>query len=115
MTGEGTVEAAGGIVAGTTTFTARALQRLAVALTRDAARVPAGDVAVRLSDERGALRLSVTVPVAMTTAPGGNLVDSGEELRRGLVEGMRALAGREVSAVDVRYSGVRRNTQKRVR
>lgn len=115
MTGERAVEAVEGIIAGTTTFTARALQRLAVGLTRDAARVPARDVAVHLSDERGALRLSVTVPVAMTDARGGNLVDSGEELRRRLVEGMRALAGREVSTVDVRYSGVRRNTQKRVR
>ncbi|WP_337026697.1 hypothetical protein [Microbacterium sp. LB16] len=115
MTSAGTAEALAGTVAGTTILTARALQRLAVGIAHDAARVAAGDVAVKLSDHRGALRISVTVPVAEAAEPDANLVDRSEDLRRRLIEGMRDLAGREVGAVDIRYSGVRRNIEKRVR
>lgn len=115
MTVDEAARAVEGTVVGTTTFTARALQRLAVGLAHDAARVPTRDVSVQLTDDRGAMRITVTVPVALATAPGRNLVDSGEELRKTLVEGMRRLAGREVGAVDVRYSGVRRHTERRVR
>ncbi|PRA82011.1 hypothetical protein [Microbacterium sp. MYb66] len=115
MTVDDAPQAGEDVVVGTTTFTARALQRLAVGLARDAARVAARDVGVQLSDERGALRITVTVPVAMGTPSEANLVDRGDGLRRALVEGMRDLAGREVGAVDVRYSGVRRNRKKRVR
>ncbi|PRB16092.1 hypothetical protein [Microbacterium sp. MYb62] len=115
MTAVGVVEAVKEIVPGRTTFTARALQRLATGIARDAARVSVRDVGVELSDRRGALRIAVTVPVARAAERGGNLVESGEELRRGLIEGMRELAGREVGTVDIRYSGVRRSTEKRVR
>ena len=104
-----------GVVLGTTTFTARALQRLAVGIAHDVARVSVRDVGVQLSDEHGALRIAVTVPVAIAAKSGKTVVDSGEDLRNGLIEGMRELAGREVGTVDVRYSGVRRNTERRVR
>ncbi|MFK3676477.1 hypothetical protein ACI2IP_02015 [Microbacterium sp. NPDC090218] len=113
MTGDGDAEAEVVVVVGTTTITGRALQRLAVGIARDAARVSSRDVGVQLSDRRGALRISVTVPVA--EGRGGNLVDSGEDLRQALIEGMRELAGREVGTVDIRYSGVRKSTEKRVR
>lgn len=115
MTVDDAARAEADTVVGTTTFTARALQHLAVGLARDAARVPTRDVTAQLSDERGALRITVTVPVALGAGAGANLVDSGANLRNALVEGMRRLAGREVSTVDVRYSGVRRHTEKRVR
>jgi len=110
--GEGQVQ---GAVVGTTTFTARALQRLAVGIAHDVARVAVRDVRVQLSDERGSLRLTVTVPVAIAAGTGANLVDRGAELQHELVDGMRQLAGRDVSTVDVRYSGVRRHAEKRVR
>lgn len=113
MTGEGAVATAEVLVPGRTTFTARALQRVAIGIAHDIARVSARDVAVQLSDQRGALRVTVTVPVA--TGRAVNVIDSSEELRRGLVEGMRELAGREVRTVDVRYAGVRRISEKRVR
>lgn len=113
MTDEEAAPAPGDVVVGTTTITARALQRLAVGIVHDVARVPTRDVGVQLSDLRGAVRISVTVPVA--PEHGLNLVDSGEELRRDLIEKMQTLAGREVSTVDIRYSGVRRSTEKRVR
>lgn len=100
---------------GKTTITARALQRVAVGIVRDTARVSARDVGMELSDRRGALRISVTVPVAEAADHGRNLVDRGEELRQGLIEGMRELAGREVGTVDVRYAGVHRSAERRVR
>jgi hypothetical protein len=102
-------------VRGTTTFTSRALQRLASGIASDTARVSVRDVSVNLADERGALRVSVTVPVAITGASGATIVERGEELRRGVIDGMKELAGRSVGMVDVRYAGVRRITEKRVR
>lgn len=99
---------------GRTTVSARALQHLATGLARDAARVPRRDVAVSLADERGRLRVSVTVPVALSAGDGRTLIDSGEELRRGVIEGMRDLAGRTVGVVDVRFSSVRRISERRV-
>ncbi|MBT2495043.1 hypothetical protein HCX50_14665 [Microbacterium oxydans] len=115
MTADSSSRAEADAVRGTTTFTARALQRLAVGIAHDVARVSARDVGVQLSDEHGALRIAVTVPVARASKRGTDLVTSGEDLRNGLIEGMRELAGREVGAVDVRYSGVRRSTERRVR
>ncbi|MDF2507309.1 MAG: hypothetical protein K0Q52_1168 [Microbacterium sp.] len=115
MTADRSSVAGEGAVVGTTTFAARALQRLAVGIVHDVARVSVRDVGVQLSDEHGALRIAVTVPVAMASKSGRNLVDAGEDLRHGLIEGMRALAGREVGTVDVRFSGVRRITEGRVR
>ena len=115
MTDDGAAGAVVSRVPGTTTFSARALQRLAVGIAHDAARVAVGDVGVQLSDRRGALRISVTVPVAETAGQGANLVDRGEEVRQRLVDGMRELAGREVGSVDIRYTGIRRSIEKRVR
>lgn len=115
MSGDRSADAVEGDVVGTTTFTARALQRLAVGIAHDAAHVAVRDVGVQLSDERGTLRITVTVPAAVATGAGSNLIESGEELRRGLIEGMRRLAGREVGTVDVRYSGIHRKREKRVR
>lgn len=99
---------------GRTTISARALEHLAAGLARDAARVPRRDVAVSVADEQGRLRVSVTVPVALTAGAGRSLVERGEELRRGVIDGMRELGGRAVSAVDVRYAGARRNGERRV-
>jgi hypothetical protein len=99
---------------GRTTVSARALQHLATGLARDAARVPRRDVTVVLADAQGRLRVSVTVPVALAAGSGRTLVESGEELRRGVIEGMHELAGRAVGIVDVRYSGVRRIDERRV-
>lgn len=116
MTGDGGGASAGGTASGRTTFTARALERLAVGIARDHARVATRDVGVRLSDRRGALRIAITVPVVTTASTHGEgLVRSGAGLRRALIDGMRERAGREVGAVDIRYSGVQRNTEKRVR
>lgn len=115
MTGDGAAEAATVAVSGSTTFSARALQRLAVGIVRDAAGVTVRDVGVQLSDQGGALRISVTVPVARGGGQASNLVEQGDALRRTLIDGMRDLAGRDVKTVDIRYAGVRRSREKRVR
>lgn len=96
---------------GRTTVSARALQHLATAVAKDAARVPARDVSVSLSDDEGALRVTVVAPVELTT-PALTIPEQSERLRDGLIDGLRSLAGRSVGSVDVRFSGVHRNTQK---
>lgn len=101
-------------VLGRTTISARALQHLATGLARDAARVPRRDVAVVLSDERGRLRVSVTVPVALADDRGRSVLQGADAVRLRVVDGMRELAGRTVGTVDVRYSGVRRISERRV-
>lgn len=115
MTAEGAAQPAVTIVPGATIVTARALHRLAAGIAHDVARVAAREVGMHLSDRGGTLALSVTVPMAESAGHDVNLVERGEELRRRLIEGMRELAGREVGTVDIRYSGVRRRSEKRVR
>lgn len=104
-----------GVVVGTTTFSTRALERLAVGLARDAGRVSASDVSVRLADDRGALRLAVSMPLAVAAGSRRTIVDDGDAVRRRLIDGMHGLAGRTVAAVDLRYTGVRRIAERRVR
>ncbi|WP_270366493.1 hypothetical protein [Microbacterium algeriense] len=115
MTGGTEGERSAEVVVGATIFTARALQQLALGIARDAARVSTRDVRVQLSDDGGALRIDVTVPVAMASSRGTTVIETGDALRAELIDRMRRLADREVRTVNVRYSGVRRNTEKRVR
>lgn len=102
------------VVAGATAVDARALQRLAHGLVRDAAGVALDDVSVQLGDQRGDLRVSVSVPVALAGAAGTTLAERGDSLRDAVVRGMRDLAARRVRAVDVHYTGVRRSRGRRV-
>lgn len=102
-------------VAGATVVEARALHRLAVGIVRDATRVGAGDVSVQLADRRGDLRVSVEVPVVLTRQGTEPVSARADALRDAVVQGMRDLAGRRVGAVDVRFRGVRREMQRRVR
>ena len=102
-------------VPGTTRVTARALERLAVYLVRDAAHVHQREVVVRLADAGGALKVSVTVPVAVGGGVTGSIADRGDRLRRAVIAGMRDLGSRTVDAVDVRYSGVHRAPERRAR
>lgn len=101
-------------VPGRTVLTPRALERLATALSRDAARVPFRDVRVTLSDAEGALRAGVTLPLALSELPGPTVTERGAELRDAVITGMRDLAGRRVATVDVRFAGVHRGRPRRV-
>lgn len=100
---------AGDVLRGRTALSARALQNLAVGVAKDAARVGSGEVAVTLSDDAGALRVSVVVPALIMT-PVVPIPEQGARVRAGIIAGMQELGGRRVGAVDVRFAGVRRMT-----
>ncbi|GAA4708507.1 hypothetical protein APR04_004564 [Promicromonospora umidemergens] len=101
-------------VAGATRISARALEHLAVCLVRDAAHVQHRQVSVRLADDDGGLTVWVSVPVAVGPNTAGSAAERGSRLRRGVIVGMRDLAGRTVTAVDVRFSGVHQVSGRRV-
>lgn len=97
---------------GRTTVTVRALQHLAAALATDASQVPARDIAVRLSDDAADLRVSVVTPILITT-PSRSVDEQSGRLRAGIISGLDDLAGRRVSAVDVRFTGVKHSAERR--
>lgn len=98
---------------GRTTISARALQRLTAGVAKDAARVGARDVAVSLSDDSGALRVAVSVPVVIST-PVSTIPEQSARARAGIITGLEDLAGRRVSAVDIRFTGIQRTAERRV-
>lgn len=115
---DGIVSAAGAALSGEnlrgrTTLSARALQRLTEGVAKDAARVGARDVAVSLSDDAGALRVAVSVPVVVPS-PAATILDQSARLRTGIIAGLEDLAGRRVSAVDIRFTGVQQSAERRV-
>ena len=89
---------------GRTVVSSTALHRLAARLVADTAGVRQAHVTVRLSDDRGALRATVSVPVVLAAPV--PLSQQGEQLRDAVIQGLDRLAGRRVAAVDVRYAGV---------
>jgi len=101
-----------GVRRGRTTVTVRALQHLAAALATDASQVPARDIAVRLSDDAADLRVSVVTPILITT-PSRSVDEQSGRLRAGIISGLDDLAGRRVSAVDVRFTGVKHFAERR--
>lgn len=101
-------------VPGRTTITARALNRLAVGIVRDASRADATDVSLQLSDDSGALRARVTMPIVIEADDRLTVEQRAEHVRDEFVDRMNALAGRTVRRVDIRYSGVRQTQQSRV-
>lgn len=111
--GEELVAARTGIP-GRTTISARALRRLAVGIAGDAGHVSARDVSLDLADARGALRAVISVPMALRPGESDTLPERADAVRRAVTDGMRELAGRELSAVDVRFAGVRRTERRRV-
>lgn len=100
---------------GRTVITARALERLASALAGEAARVPPRRVNTRLSDAAGSLAVSVAVPIALGGDRRGSVAERGDEVRERLRRGLRELAERGVSEVDVTFTGVLRTEERRVR
>lgn len=106
----GTPDAA---VPGRTTIRPRAVQHLAAGLVRDTARVSARDISVTLSDDAGALTVSVVLP-AVVSEPPLTIPEQSERLRAGLIAGLQDLAHRTVGCVDIRFSGVKNPTERRV-
>ena len=113
MTMSERIETDRGLHRGRTMLSARALHRLAVGAVKDASRVRSSDVSVSLSDDAGALRVSVVVPAVIAT-PTIPIPDQSARVRAGVVAGLNDLAGRRVGAVDVRFAGVHRTEEGRV-
>lgn len=99
---------------GRTHITARALDRLAAGLARDAADVSLRHVKTNLADSSGELAVSVAVPIALGGGSGGTVTERGEKVREGVRRGMRELAGRTVNEVEVTFTGVLRTQERRV-
>ncbi|MDA4894393.1 MULTISPECIES: hypothetical protein [unclassified Microbacterium] len=113
-----TVPAAPGVateVPGRVTVSAQALRHLATALVGDAAHAEARDIGLRLSDAAGALAVAVEVPLVLSPQGGTTFDARAQDVRRGVMEGLRELADRRVARVDVRFTDVRRITARRAR
>ncbi|PPG83009.1 hypothetical protein [Rathayibacter sp. AY1H2] len=104
-------------VAGTVTITVRSIERAAVAIVHEELGVEVSAIRVRLSDDRGGLALAVTAPVVVEpgTAPaGGSLLERLHGDRTRIASRMEALTGRTVSRIDIRVTGTRTRSTRRV-
>jgi hypothetical protein len=104
-------------VAGTVTITVRSIERSAVAIVHEELGVEVSAVRVRLSDDHGGLALSVTAPVVAEPGavdPGGSLLERLHRDRARIASRMEALTGRTVSRVDIRVTGTRTRSTRRV-
>ncbi|AZZ56135.1 hypothetical protein [Rathayibacter iranicus] len=101
-------------VAGTVTITTRSLERAAVAIVHEELGVEVSAIRVRLSDDRGGLALAVTAPVVLEQETGDSLLDRLHRDRSRIASRMQVLTGRTVTRVDVRVTGTRTRTTRRV-
>ncbi|KQQ10182.1 hypothetical protein [Rathayibacter sp. Leaf296] len=113
--------ATGAPVAGTVTVSVRSIERTALAVVHEELGVEVSAIRVRLSDDRGGLALAVTTPVVVDPDPvsapgadGGNLLDRLHRDRARIAARMQALTGRTVTRVDVRVTGTRTRSTRRV-
>lgn len=111
--------ATGAPVAGTVTVSVRSIERTALAVVHEELGVEVSAIRVRLSDDRGGLALAVTTPVVVDPvstpgAEGGNLLDRLHRDRARIAARMQALTGRTVTRVDVRVTGTRTRSTRRV-
>lgn len=106
---------AGSALRGRTTLTARALHRLAVGIVTSASGADPREVTLRWDDADGGLHATVTLPLRVENAAGRTLQEQGASVRTSLVTGMAERAGRRVDAVDLRFAGIHREDERRVR
>ncbi len=102
---------------GRTTVRPQALRHLVEAVVAEEAGVPATLVRASLADDRGELAVSVTAPVDLTV-PGEHartLVERASSIAETVRTRVDAMSGRSVDRVDVRFSGVRRSRERRVK
>ncbi|CAN5192001.1 hypothetical protein BH11ACT5_BH11ACT5_10460 [soil metagenome] len=96
------------MVAGRTSVTPRALERVARGVAAEHLGVDGSRVAVRLSDAGGALAVAVSAP--LRTAPWGTdapgLVTRSEQARANIARDITALSGSQVGSVALRVTGV---------
>ncbi|GGO60510.1 hypothetical protein GCM10010910_06120 [Microbacterium nanhaiense] len=98
---------------GRTIVTARALNRVALALAADAVDIEARAATVTLADGAGALAATLTLPASL--GQGETFVEQGERIQNVFIARMADVAGRRVESVDVRFAGTRTEKRRRVR
>ena len=96
------------MVAGRTSVTPRALERLATGVAASHLGVDSSRVAVRLSDAAGSLAVAVSAP--LRTAPVGvdapGLVTRSEQARALIARDITSISGSQVGSVALRVTGV---------
>ncbi|WKK72080.1 hypothetical protein Q0F99_03195 [Rathayibacter oskolensis] len=104
-------------VAGTVTINVRSIERTALAIVREELGVEVSAIRVRLSDDGGGLALAVTTPVVLSDEAGaatGTVLDRLHRDRTRIAARMHALTGRTVTRVDIRVTGTRTRSTRRV-
>ncbi|KQQ05290.1 MULTISPECIES: hypothetical protein [unclassified Rathayibacter] len=102
-------------VAGTVTLSVRSIERTALAIVHEELGVDVSAIRVRLSDDDGGLALSVSTPVVLAdAATAGTVLDRLHRDRTRIAARMQALTGRSVSRVDIRVTGTRTRSTRRV-
>lgn len=106
---------------GHTRVTPRALTRLLEAIAAEAFSVSAAGVKARIEDDKGLLRVSVAVSVAVPpllanpAATGESLYDRAATARASIITHAQHLAGTTVNRVDIRLTGIHQEKEVRVR
>ncbi|THG30010.1 hypothetical protein [Naasia lichenicola] len=112
---------------GRNTISARALDRVASAVTAEALDVSARHVRARIEDESGAIALHVSTPIraislravqtdaAAVQRSGGSLLQRAEAAQQLIRDDFASLTGSEVARVTVRLSSVDIRQEERVR
>ncbi|MWV50969.1 hypothetical protein GRS96_16995 [Rathayibacter sp. VKM Ac-2803] len=108
-------------VAGTVTINVRSIERTALAIVHEELDVEVSAIRIRLSDDGGGLALAVSTPVvlepALADAPGastGTVLDRLHRDRARIAARIEALTGRTVTRVDIRVTGTRTRSTRRV-
>jgi len=105
-------------IAGQTSVSARALSRVVTAIAADELRVEPRDVAVRLTDDRGLLAVSVAAPLRLTRLGSPDavpLVQRCESARVGIRNRTADVTGSQVRTVAIRVTRARILAESRVR
>jgi uncharacterized alkaline shock family protein YloU len=112
---------------GRTRITSKALDRVISAATAEALGVDAGHVSVGLSDQGGALALTVTTPIRVVSLDrvqsdtsvvqraGGSIVDRSTRAQETIRDQVNTITGATIGTVTVRISGVNIQPEVRVR
>lgn len=100
-------------MAGTVTINVRSIERTALAIVHEELGVEVSAIRVRLSDDGGGLALAVTTPVVLSDEA-GTVLDRLHRDRTRIAARMHALTGRTVTRVDIRVTGTRTRSTRRV-
>lgn len=106
-------------LAGITTVSARAIQTIVAATTGSRISVPNQLIKVSTHDDQGLLGIDISCPLdygALDTigqTPGASVFSLAGEARQDIVTRVSEIAGVKVGRVNLRLTGLHRNTEKR--